>query len=168
MFFCRRTQEHQDKIVSQLALQMNEALKREDDHLARDIAKKEAEQEQKCKEKEAKEKAAIESIAEHRATVVRNLACSYSCLLQPQLVAPVPCISMLHQVCWHLSWGPLCFSHFHVGPHLPGLLKTLGLDTGQSQWPCLSEHWYRAASAERYDFQLSRLAPWLTFFWCIL
>ncbi|XP_050755970.1 cilia- and flagella- associated protein 210-like, partial [Gymnogyps californianus] len=67
----RRTQEHQDKIVSQLALQMNEALKREDDRLARDIAKKEAEQEKKSKEKEAKEKAAIESIAEHRATVMK-------------------------------------------------------------------------------------------------
>lgn len=81
MFFCRLTQEHQDKIVYQLVVQMNEALKREDDRLAKDIAKKEAEQEKKRKEKEAKEKAAIESIAEHRATVVRNLACSYSCLL---------------------------------------------------------------------------------------
>ncbi|XP_075566549.1 cilia- and flagella- associated protein 210 [Pelecanus crispus] len=67
----RLTQEHQDKIVSQLAVQMSEALKREDDRLARDIAKKEAEQEKKCKEKEAKEKAAIESIAEHRATVMK-------------------------------------------------------------------------------------------------
>ncbi|NXR02479.1 CC173 protein, partial [Sagittarius serpentarius] len=67
----RLTQEHQDKIVSQLAVHMNEALKREDDRLARDIAKKEAEQEKKCKEKEAKEKAAIESIAEHRATVMK-------------------------------------------------------------------------------------------------
>ncbi|XP_009892946.1 PREDICTED: coiled-coil domain-containing protein 173 [Charadrius vociferus] len=67
----RLTQEHQDKIVSQLAAQMNEALKREDDRLARDIEKKEAEQEKKRKEKEAKEKAAIESIAEHRATVMK-------------------------------------------------------------------------------------------------
>ncbi|NXW50604.1 CC173 protein, partial [Nyctiprogne leucopyga] len=67
----RLTQEYQDKIVSQLALQMSEALKREDDRLARDVAKKEAEQEKKCKEKEAKEKAAIESIAEHRATVMK-------------------------------------------------------------------------------------------------
>ncbi|XP_009980050.1 PREDICTED: coiled-coil domain-containing protein 173, partial [Tauraco erythrolophus] len=67
----RLTQEHQDKIVSQLAEQMNKALKREDDRLARDIAKKEAEQEKKRKEKEAKEKAAIESIAEHRATVMK-------------------------------------------------------------------------------------------------
>ncbi|XP_009460359.1 PREDICTED: coiled-coil domain-containing protein 173 [Nipponia nippon] len=70
----RLTQEHQDKIVSQLAVQMNEALKREDDRLARDIAKKEAEQEKKCKEKEAKEKAAIESIAEHRAVVAEKEA----------------------------------------------------------------------------------------------
>ncbi|NXS68593.1 CC173 protein, partial [Pandion haliaetus] len=67
----RLTQEHQDKIVNQLAVQMNEALKREDDRLAKDIAKKEAEQEKKRKEKEAKEKAAIESIAEHRATVMK-------------------------------------------------------------------------------------------------
>ncbi|XP_010115318.1 PREDICTED: coiled-coil domain-containing protein 173, partial [Chlamydotis macqueenii] len=67
----RLTQEHQDKIVRQLAVQMNEALKREDDRLARDIARKEAEQEKKRKEKEAKEKAAIESIAEHRATVMK-------------------------------------------------------------------------------------------------
>ncbi|NWW43535.1 CC173 protein, partial [Pedionomus torquatus] len=67
----RLTQERQDKIVSQLAAQMNEALKREDDRLARDIEKKEAEQEKKHKEKEAKEKAAIESIAEHRATVMK-------------------------------------------------------------------------------------------------
>ncbi|XP_010288785.1 PREDICTED: coiled-coil domain-containing protein 173, partial [Phaethon lepturus] len=67
----RVTQEHQDKIVSQLAVQMSEALKREDDRLAKDIAKKEAEQEKKRKEKEAKKKAAIESIAEHRATVMK-------------------------------------------------------------------------------------------------
>ncbi|XP_040459606.1 LOW QUALITY PROTEIN: coiled-coil domain-containing protein 173-like [Falco naumanni] len=67
----RLTQERHDKIISQLSVQMNEALKREDDHLARDIAKKEAEHEKKCKEKEAKEKAAIESIAEHRATVMK-------------------------------------------------------------------------------------------------
>ncbi|NXE25159.1 CC173 protein, partial [Ardeotis kori] len=67
----RLTQEHQDKIIRQLAVQMNEALKREDDRLARDIAKKEAEQEKKRKEKEAKEKAAIESIAEHRAAVMK-------------------------------------------------------------------------------------------------
>ncbi|XP_009693055.1 PREDICTED: coiled-coil domain-containing protein 173, partial [Cariama cristata] len=67
----RLTQEHQDKVVSQLAVQMNEVLKREDDRLARDIAKKEAEQEKRCKERKAKEKAAIESIAEHRATVMK-------------------------------------------------------------------------------------------------
>ncbi|NWU52048.1 CC173 protein, partial [Dromas ardeola] len=70
----RLKQEHQDKIVSQLAVQMNEALKREDDRLARDIEKKEAEQEKKRKEKEAKEKAAMESIAEHRATVLKMKA----------------------------------------------------------------------------------------------
>ncbi|KAM6129568.1 LOW QUALITY PROTEIN: cilia- and flagella- associated protein 210 [Pterocles gutturalis] len=65
----RLTQKHQD-IITQLAAQMSEALKREDDRLARDIAKK-AEQEEKLKEKEAKEKAAIESIAEHRAIVMK-------------------------------------------------------------------------------------------------
>ncbi|XP_075286427.1 cilia- and flagella- associated protein 210 [Opisthocomus hoazin] len=70
----RLAQEHQDKIVSQLAIQMNEALKSEDDCLARDIAKQEAEQEKKRKEKEAKEKAAIECIAEHRATVMKMKA----------------------------------------------------------------------------------------------
>ncbi|NXJ79865.1 CC173 protein, partial [Trogon melanurus] len=67
----RLTQERQDKIVSQLAVQMNEALKSEDSRLARDIAKKEAEHEKKRQEKEAKVKAAIESIAEHRATVMQ-------------------------------------------------------------------------------------------------
>ncbi|XP_010159461.1 PREDICTED: coiled-coil domain-containing protein 173, partial [Eurypyga helias] len=67
----RLAQERQDKIISQLAVEMNKALKREDDRLARDIAKKEAEEEKKCKEKEVKEKAAIESIAEHRATVMK-------------------------------------------------------------------------------------------------
>ncbi|NXS55227.1 CC173 protein, partial [Brachypteracias leptosomus] len=70
----RLMQEHQDKIVTQLAEQMSEALKREDDRLARDIARKEAEQEKKYKEKEAKQKAAIESIAEHRATVMKMKA----------------------------------------------------------------------------------------------
>ncbi|NXN09244.1 CC173 protein, partial [Indicator maculatus] len=70
----RLTQERQNKIVNQLAAQMNEALKREDDRLAREIAKKEAEQERKRKEKKAKEKAAIESIAEHRATVMKMKA----------------------------------------------------------------------------------------------
>ncbi|XP_074685159.1 cilia- and flagella- associated protein 210-like isoform X2 [Strix aluco] len=70
----RLKQEHQDKLISQLAEQMNVALKKEDDRLARDIAKKEAEQEKKRKEKEAKEKAAIESIAEHRATVMKMKA----------------------------------------------------------------------------------------------
>uniref|UniRef100_A0A8C3RGX6 Trichohyalin-plectin-homology domain-containing protein n=1 Tax=Cyanoderma ruficeps TaxID=181631 RepID=A0A8C3RGX6_9PASS len=53
--------------------QMSELLKMEGKRLARDVARIEAEQEKKNKEKEAKQKAAIESIAEHRATVVRNL-----------------------------------------------------------------------------------------------
>ncbi|NWS66609.1 CC173 protein, partial [Crotophaga sulcirostris] len=67
----RLTQEYQDKMVSQLAAQMSETLKREDEHLARSIAKKEAEQEKICREKEAERKAAMESIAEHRAIVLK-------------------------------------------------------------------------------------------------
>ncbi|KFP77557.1 Coiled-coil domain-containing protein 173, partial [Apaloderma vittatum] len=67
----RQTEERQDKIFHQLAAQMNVALKSEDNRLARDIAKKEAEHEKKRQEKEAKVKAAIESIAEHRATVMK-------------------------------------------------------------------------------------------------
>ncbi|OPJ80029.1 coiled-coil domain-containing protein 173 [Patagioenas fasciata monilis] len=70
----RLTQERQTKILTQLAAQMSEALKREDDRFARDVAKKEAEYQKKCKEKEAKEKAAIESIAEYRATVIKMKA----------------------------------------------------------------------------------------------
>uniref|UniRef100_A0A8C2U8E8 Trichohyalin-plectin-homology domain-containing protein n=1 Tax=Coturnix japonica TaxID=93934 RepID=A0A8C2U8E8_COTJA len=76
----RIKQERQDKIVSQLAAQMNVALKMEDERLARDIARKEAAYEKEQKEKEAKKKAAIESIAEYRATVVRKLTCSHPCL----------------------------------------------------------------------------------------
>ncbi|NXJ10496.1 CC173 protein, partial [Odontophorus gujanensis] len=67
----RLTQEQQDKIISQLAAQMSEVLKTEDERIARDIAKKEAAQEKEQKEKEAKKKAVIESIAEHRATVAK-------------------------------------------------------------------------------------------------
>ncbi|XP_040532657.1 coiled-coil domain-containing protein 173 isoform X2 [Gallus gallus] len=67
----RITQEHRDKIVRQLAAQMSEVLKMEDKRIAREIAKKEAAQEKEQKEKEAKKKAAIESIAEHRATVMK-------------------------------------------------------------------------------------------------
>ncbi|XP_053925792.1 cilia- and flagella- associated protein 210 isoform X2 [Cuculus canorus] len=67
----RLTQEYQDKIVSQLAAQMSEALMNEDDRLARDIAKKEAEQEKTRKENEAKRKAAIESVTEHRVIMVK-------------------------------------------------------------------------------------------------
>ncbi|XP_068051887.1 cilia- and flagella- associated protein 210-like [Anomalospiza imberbis] len=67
----RQVQEQQDKIISRLAEQMGEALKKEDHRLARDVARIEAEQEKKHKEREAKQKAAIESIAEHRATVMK-------------------------------------------------------------------------------------------------
>ncbi|KAM8806655.1 cilia- and flagella- associated protein 210-like [Eudromia elegans] len=67
-------QERQDNIVNRLAAQMIEAFKMEDDRVARDIAKKEAKQEQERKDKEEKKKADIESIAEHRATVMRMKA----------------------------------------------------------------------------------------------
>ncbi|XP_065606605.1 cilia- and flagella- associated protein 210-like isoform X2 [Cyrtonyx montezumae] len=70
----RVTQEHQDKIISQLAAQMSELLRTEDERIARDIAKKEAAQEKEQKEKEAKKKAVIESIAEHRAAVAEKKA----------------------------------------------------------------------------------------------
>jgi len=56
---------------------MNKALRMEDDRLDRAAAEVENEYQVKNKEKEAKKKAAIESIAEHRATDVRNLI--YSC-----------------------------------------------------------------------------------------
>uniref|UniRef100_A0A8C3MNJ7 Uncharacterized protein n=1 Tax=Geospiza parvula TaxID=87175 RepID=A0A8C3MNJ7_GEOPR len=83
-FFCRQVQEQRDKIISQLAEQMSEALRKEDGRLARDAARIEAEEEKKRKEKEAKQKAAIESIAEHRATVVRNLALLFLFLHQAE------------------------------------------------------------------------------------
>ncbi|XP_009994604.1 PREDICTED: coiled-coil domain-containing protein 173 [Chaetura pelagica] len=67
----RLQQARQDKVVSQITSQMSEALKKESENLARAIAKKEAEYEKKCKEKEAKEKAAIKAIAEYRATVMK-------------------------------------------------------------------------------------------------
>uniref|UniRef100_A0A8B9P0F1 Trichohyalin-plectin-homology domain-containing protein n=1 Tax=Apteryx owenii TaxID=8824 RepID=A0A8B9P0F1_APTOW len=67
----RLMQEHQDTIVNRLAAQMNKAFKMEDDRVARDIAKIEAKQEKERKDKEEKKKADIESIAEHRATVMK-------------------------------------------------------------------------------------------------
>ncbi|NXA52108.1 CC173 protein, partial [Nothocercus julius] len=70
----RLMQEHQDTIVNRLAAQMNAAFKMEDDRVARDIAKKEAKQEQEHKDKEEKKKADIESIAEHRANVMKMKA----------------------------------------------------------------------------------------------
>ncbi|NXD06154.1 CC173 protein, partial [Nothocercus nigrocapillus] len=70
----RLMQEHQDTIVNRLAAQMNAAFKMEDDRVARDIAKKEAKQEQERKDKEGKKKADIESVAEHRANVMKMKA----------------------------------------------------------------------------------------------
>lgn len=133
-------QERQDKIVKQLALQMAEALKKEDGRLARDIAKKEAEEEKKCKEKEAKQKAAIESIAEYRATAVRNLACSYSCFTSTKepgpdhiwwLWCPASACSVRATDIFPglLSPSPTSL----LGAYLPRLLKARGLDAGQPQ-----------------------------------
>lgn len=73
MFFCRLIQEEQERVARRLAEQMRGALQVDSARLARDAARIEAEQERKRQEKEAKQKAALESIAEHRATVVRNL-----------------------------------------------------------------------------------------------
>ncbi|XP_075612832.1 cilia- and flagella- associated protein 210-like isoform X2 [Balearica regulorum gibbericeps] len=67
----RLIQQHKDKAFDQLTAQMNEACKIEDDRLARGAAEVEDEYQMKNKEKEAKKKAAIESIAEHRATVMK-------------------------------------------------------------------------------------------------
>lgn len=119
---------------------MTEALKKEDGRLARDIAKKEAEEEKKCKEKEAKQKAVIESIAEYRATAVRNPVCSYSCFTSTKepgsdhswwLLCPTPACSIRATDIFPglLSPSPTSL----LGGHLPGLLKALGLDTGQPQ-----------------------------------
>ncbi|XP_055668752.1 cilia- and flagella- associated protein 210-like [Falco peregrinus] len=67
----RLMQEHKDKAFEQLAAQMNKAFKIEDDRLARGAAEVEDEYQIKNKEKEAKKKAAIESIAEHRTAVMK-------------------------------------------------------------------------------------------------
>ncbi|XP_061861082.1 cilia- and flagella- associated protein 210-like [Colius striatus] len=67
----RLMQEHKDKAFEQLTAQMNETCKIEDDRLARGAAEVENEYQIKNKEKDAKKKAAIESIAEHRATVMK-------------------------------------------------------------------------------------------------
>ncbi|XP_074001109.1 cilia- and flagella- associated protein 210-like [Numenius arquata] len=67
----RIVQEHKDKAFEKLAAQMNEACKMEDDRLARGAAEVEDEYQIKNKEKEAKKKAAIESIADYRATAMK-------------------------------------------------------------------------------------------------
>lgn len=67
----RMIQMHKDKAFEQLTAQMNDALKIEDDRLARGAAEVEAEYQMKNKEKEIQKKAAIDSIAEHRATVMK-------------------------------------------------------------------------------------------------
>ncbi|KAM6070620.1 cilia- and flagella- associated protein 210-like [Chlamydotis macqueenii] len=66
----RLMQEHTDKAFEQLTAQINEACKIEDDRTAEVAAKVEDEYQMRNKEKEARKKAAIESIAEHRATVM--------------------------------------------------------------------------------------------------
>ncbi|KAM6259552.1 cilia- and flagella- associated protein 210-like [Spheniscus humboldti] len=67
----RLMQEHKDKAFEQLTAQMNRACKIEDDRLARGAAEVEDEYQKKTKETEEKKKSAIESIAEHRATVMK-------------------------------------------------------------------------------------------------
>lgn len=51
---------------------MNQTLRMEAERFARGAAEVEDEYQMKTKEREAKNKAAIESIAEHRATVVKK------------------------------------------------------------------------------------------------
>ncbi|XP_072198019.1 cilia- and flagella- associated protein 210-like [Excalfactoria chinensis] len=65
---CRLIEEHQDKACKKLTAQMNKALRMENDRLDRAAAEAEDKYQVKNKEKEAKKKAAIESIAEYRAT----------------------------------------------------------------------------------------------------
>ncbi|XP_009323694.1 PREDICTED: coiled-coil domain-containing protein 173-like [Pygoscelis adeliae] len=67
----RLTQECKDKAFEQLTAQMNRACKIEDDRLARGAAEVEDEYQKKTKETEEKKKSAIESIAVHRATVMK-------------------------------------------------------------------------------------------------
>uniref|UniRef100_A0A8C6JD36 Uncharacterized protein n=1 Tax=Melopsittacus undulatus TaxID=13146 RepID=A0A8C6JD36_MELUD len=67
----RVIQVRKDKALEQLTAQINEAFKVEDDRLARGAAAVEDEYQIKNKEKEAKQKAAIEAIAEHRTTVMK-------------------------------------------------------------------------------------------------
>ncbi|XP_042730893.1 coiled-coil domain-containing protein 173-like [Lagopus leucura] len=64
----RLIEEHQDRACKKLTAQMNKALRMEDDRLDRAAAEVEDEYQVKTKEKEAKKKAAIESIAEYRVT----------------------------------------------------------------------------------------------------
>ncbi|XP_025924297.1 uncharacterized protein LOC112967522, partial [Apteryx rowi] len=64
-------QEHQDKAIKQLTAQMKEAFKMEDDRIAKGAADIEEEYQKKNKEKEAKTRANIESISEHRASVMK-------------------------------------------------------------------------------------------------
>lgn len=80
MFYCRLVQEHQDKAFQQLAGQMNQTLRMEAERFARGAAEVEDEYQMKTKEREAKNKAAIESIAEHRATVVKKIIINKSFL----------------------------------------------------------------------------------------
>ncbi|OXB60623.1 hypothetical protein ASZ78_001156 [Callipepla squamata] len=64
----RLIEEHQEKACTKLTAQMNKALRMEDDRLDRAAAEVEDEYQVKSKEKEAKKKAAIDSIAEYRVT----------------------------------------------------------------------------------------------------
>lgn len=78
IFPCRMIQKHKDKAFDQLTAQMNETIKIEDDRLARGAAEVEVEYQIQNKAKEIKKKAAVESIEEHRVSVVRNGGCPCS------------------------------------------------------------------------------------------
>lgn len=67
----RMIQKHKDKAFDQLAAQMNETIKIEDDRLARGAAEVEVEYQIQNKAKEIKKKAAVESIEEHRVSVMK-------------------------------------------------------------------------------------------------
>ncbi|KAM8806578.1 cilia- and flagella- associated protein 210-like [Eudromia elegans] len=67
----RLLQEHQDKAVQQLTAQMKEAVKMEDDRIAKGAADMEEEYQQKNKATAAKTRAEIESISEHRVSMMK-------------------------------------------------------------------------------------------------
>ncbi|XP_032920614.1 coiled-coil domain-containing protein 173-like [Catharus ustulatus] len=67
----RMIEKHKDKAFDQLTAQMNETIRIEDDRLARGAAEVEVEYQMQNKAKELKKKAAVESIEEHRVSVMK-------------------------------------------------------------------------------------------------